>query len=86
MFLRTDYDHPRVAARVEILREVLARRGLSYLEVRAEGEDEISQLFSLLYLGDWVSVYLALLNRVDPTPVRPIQELKDRLAHYEGGR
>ena len=80
VFLRTDYDHPRVQARIEILREVLARRGLSYLEVKAEGEDEVSQLFSLLYLGDWVSVYLALLNRVDPTPVRPIQELKDRLA------
>ncbi|MCD5407906.1 bifunctional phosphoglucose/phosphomannose isomerase [Candidatus Bipolaricaulota bacterium] len=85
VFLRTDSDHPRVAARIEILREVLARRGLAYLEVEAEGEDEFSQLFSLLYLGDWVSVYLALLNRVDPTPVRPIQELKDRLARYKGG-
>ena len=80
VFLRTDYDHPRVAARIDILREVLARRGLSYLEVGAEGEDELAQLLSLLYLGDWVSVYLALLNRVDPTPVRPIQELKGRLA------
>jgi glucose/mannose-6-phosphate isomerase len=80
VFLRTDHDHPRVQARIEILKEVLARRGLSYLEVAGEGEDEVAQLFSLLYLGDWVSVYLALLNRVDPTPVRPIQELKDRLA------
>ena len=80
VFLRTNYDHPRVAARIEILKEVLARRGLAYLEVEAEGGDELAQLFSLLYLGDWVSVYLALLNQVDPTPVRPIQELKDRLA------
>jgi len=27
-----------------------------------------------------VSVYLALLNGVDPTPVEPIAELKERLA------
>jgi len=80
VFLRTDHDHPRASARIEILKEVLARRGLSYLEVAGEGEDEAAQLFSLLYLGDWVSVYLALLNRVDPTPVRPIQELKERLS------
>lgn len=80
VFLRTSSDHPRVAARIDILKEVLWRRGLPFLEVWAEGEDELGQLLSLLYLGDWVSVYLALLNRVDPTPVKPIQELKDRLA------
>lgn len=80
VFLCTPYDHPRVRARIEILEEVLERRGLSSLEVQGEGEGELAQLFSLLYLGDWTSVYLALLNGVDPTPVRPIQELKDRLA------
>ena len=80
VFLRTGHDHPRVQARIEILKEVLLRRGLSYLEVEGEGKSEAAQLFSLLYLGDWVSVYLALLNGVDPTPVRPIQELKERLA------
>ncbi|MBC7099580.1 bifunctional phosphoglucose/phosphomannose isomerase [Candidatus Bipolaricaulota bacterium] len=80
VFLRSGHDHPRVQARIEILKEVLLRRGLSYLEVEGEGESEAAQLFSLLYLGDWVSVYLALLNGVDPTPVRPIQELKERLA------
>lgn len=80
VFLCTPYDHPRVRARIEILEEVLERRGLSFLEVQGKGEGELAQLFSLLYLGDWTSVYLALLNGVDPTPVRPIQELKARLA------
>ncbi len=87
VFLRTPSDHPRVGARIEVLKEVLARRGLSYSEVWAQGETVLERLLSLLYLGDWVSVYLALLNRVDPTPVRPIQELKARLAElpWEGG-
>lgn len=80
VFLRSACDHPRVAARIDILKEVLTRRGLPFQEVRGRGESKAAQLLSLLYLGDWVSVYLALLNRVDPTPVRPIQELKDRLA------
>lgn len=79
VFLRTSFDHPRVAKRVEILKEVLSSRGLKFLEVWGEGEDALSQALWLLYFGDWVSFYLALLNGVDPTPVRPIQELKRML-------
>jgi len=84
LFLRTSFDHPRVAKRVEILKEVLAARGLPFLEVWGEGEDPLSQALWLLYLGDWVSFYLALLNGVDPTPVRPIQELKQKLKEARG--
>ncbi|MFN3346365.1 MAG: bifunctional phosphoglucose/phosphomannose isomerase [Candidatus Bipolaricaulaceae bacterium] len=79
IFLRTSFDHPRVAKRVEILKEVLAARGLAFLEVWGEGETPLTQALWLLYFGDWVSFYLALLNGVDPTPVQPIQELKRRL-------
>jgi glucose/mannose-6-phosphate isomerase len=37
-------------------------------------------MFSLIYLGDWVSWHLAVLNKTDPTPVPVIQQLKTRLA------
>jgi len=80
VFLRTSRDHPRVALRIEVLKGVLRRRGLGFLELHGEGEGGLAQALSLLYLGDWVSVYLALLNGVDPTPVAPISELKERLA------
>lgn len=79
VFLRTSFDHPQVAKRVEILKEVLSARGLSFLEVWGAGETALSQALWLLYFGDWVSFYLALLNGVDPTPVQLIQELKRRL-------
>lgn len=79
VFLRTQSDHPRVAKRVEILKEVLSQRRLPFFEIWGEGQDSLSQALWLLYFGDWVSFYLALLNGVDPTPVAPIQELKKRL-------
>jgi glucose/mannose-6-phosphate isomerase len=79
VFLRTSFDHPRVAKRVEILKEMLTQAGLSFREVWAQGHDPLAQSLWLLYFGDWVSFYLSLLNGVDPTPVRPIQELKRRL-------
>jgi len=33
----------------------------------------------MVYLGDWVSYYLAILNGIDPTPVPDIDLLKKRL-------
>ena len=35
---------------------------------------------SLVLLGDLVSLYLAVLRGIDPTPVRVIDDLKARLA------
>jgi glucose/mannose-6-phosphate isomerase len=37
-------------------------------------------MFSLIYTGDFVSFYLAILNKRDPTPVERIKYLKEQLA------
>ena len=37
-------------------------------------------MFSLVLLGDLVSLYVAVLRGVDPTPVDVIEQLKERLA------
>ena len=87
IFLRSGLDHPRNQKRIEILKELLEGWGIPHQEVFApsegRGQDKqgggLIQLLSLIYLGDFVSFYLALLNGVDPTPVRPIVELKRRL-------
>ena len=50
------------------------------LSVEAEGEGRLAQLLDLMYVGDWVSCYLALQNDVDPGPIDAIFDLKSRLA------
>jgi glucose/mannose-6-phosphate isomerase len=37
-------------------------------------------MIGLVHLGDYVSYYLAMLNRTDPMPVPVIDQLKARLA------
>ena len=37
-------------------------------------------MLSLVSIGDFTSYYLAILYRVDPSPVKVISYLKDRLA------
>jgi len=80
VFLRFQGDHPRVSKRVEILHDLLSGRGIAWLDVQGRGTGSLANLLSLLYLGDWTSYYLALLNGVDPAPVAIIGELKRRLA------
>jgi glucose/mannose-6-phosphate isomerase len=50
------------------------------LTVTAEGDGPLAQLVDLRYLGDWVSLYLALDAGVDPGPIDAIARLKDELA------
>ncbi len=39
----------------------------------------MARLFSLIYLGDWISLYAALIRQIDPTAIEQIELLKKRL-------
>ncbi len=73
-------DHSQVKRRFDILAGILKKRTAGVREVKACGRSTLAQMMSVLYLGDFVSVYLAYLKRVDPTPVAIIDQLKDALA------
>jgi len=78
--LRSPRLHPRTLVRCEAVAEVLARAGVEHRTVDGSGESDLSQMMSLVVLGDWISYYLAILNGTDPTPVAAIDYLKKRLA------
>lgn len=79
IFLRDREDHPRVQRRAEATQDLLADRSSSILEFWTEGDSWLQRLWALILLGDFASIYLALLNQEDPTPVEAIQFLKDLL-------
>ncbi len=76
VFLADRGDHPRVKQRMEITRRLLAPVLAGCTTIRSKSGSPLARLFSLTYLGDWVSFYLALLNGVDPTPVASIEAIK----------
>ncbi len=84
IYLRDRQDHPRVQKRMEVTRELIARSSSPALEFWSEGHAPLARLFSLIFLGDLASVYLAILNGVDPTPVKKIDLLKERLEQFHG--
>jgi len=72
---------PPVARRVRANLALWRRTAASCVAYPAVGRSALAQLLSHVVLGDWVSYYLALLRRVDPTPVAMIERLKRGLAH-----
>jgi glucose/mannose-6-phosphate isomerase len=79
VFLEDPDQHPRVQRRMELAAVEVERAGAPAIRVRARGETRLERVLSLVLLGDLVSVYLALLEGVDPTPVEPIERFKTAL-------
>jgi glucose/mannose-6-phosphate isomerase len=77
--LISSFEDPRVIKRFEISNRLLSGRMPHPIEVRAEGDTLLQQLLWTVLLGDFVSIYLALINNVDPTPVELIEKLKKEL-------
>lgn len=83
--LRDTPEDARIKSRVTVTNEIAAKYVSGVTQFRAEGKSDVARLFSLIYPGDYVSLYLALLYGVDPTPIRVIDYLKQRLAQRSSG-
>ncbi len=84
VFLRSLSLNPRILMRYQITMDMLQSKGIDYQLADTSGEDDLTRMMSLVYLGDWVSYYLAILYGIDPTPVKVIDYLKDRLGGIQG--
>jgi len=80
MLLRSPLFNERVKLRYEVTCELLERVGVAYEYVDSVGESPLSQMMSTIMMGDFASYYLAILYRVDPSPVDVISYLKDQLS------
>ena len=79
VFLVDPDQHPRVHSRIELTAAEVERAGAPVMRVEARGDSRLERVLSLVLLGDLVSVYLAVLEGVDPTPVEAIERFKAAL-------
>jgi glucose/mannose-6-phosphate isomerase len=80
VFLDDPDLHPRVRERLEFTRDLVDHAASSTHVVEVEGESRTERIVALVVLGDLVSLYVAVLRGVDPSPVRLIEQLKGRPA------
>ncbi len=80
VMLTSSLDHPHTQVRFQVTSEILARRGVAHEMVEARGRSPLAHVLSTTHFGDYVSYYLAMLYRADPSPMDSIDYLKERLA------
>lgn len=73
-------DHPRNKLRFEITKKILSEVKLEILRLESNEEEFYLRTLDLIYFVDWVSFYLAVIRKVDPTPIKNINVLKNELA------
>lgn len=78
--LRSSFDNPRIKKRFELSEKLLSGKRPAPNVIEAEGDSAIEQILYTAALGDFVSIYTAILNGLNPTPVDIIEKLKKELA------
>ena len=79
LMFRSSLDHLRISRRMDITKKLLEREGVKFFEMHSSGRSRLAGIFSLVYIGDMVSFYLAILNKTDPATVDRITYLKKAL-------
>ena len=78
--LVSEFEHERILTRFEVSDRLLSGMRPKAHEVKLQGDRPIAQMIWGCVLADFVSIYVAILNGVDPTPVVLIEKLKQELA------
>lgn len=84
ILLRSSLLSAKLRRTYQLTAEFLRRAGVCHAFVDAEGSGPLEHILSSVYLGIWVSYYVALLYGVDPSPVPGIDLMKQRVRHPPG--
>jgi glucose/mannose-6-phosphate isomerase len=79
LLIRDREEPPEIRHRIEATKSLVLHKAQKVLEVYARGESKLARIFSVLFVGDLASVYLAILRKADPTPVETITKLKEEM-------
>lgn len=80
ILIRDPKEPPEIRNRIETTSNLVLRNAKKVMEIEAYGEGKLAKMLSVMCIGDYTSVYLAILQNKDPTPVKIIDKVKAELA------
>ncbi len=82
-FFETADVFNRTLKRFELTKEVVSKLVPKIYEINVNGGSKILQMLYMAYIGDWISLHLAELRKLDPTSIATINYLKGELAKLD---
>ena len=72
-------DHIKTNEKNEILKEYFQINNIEFREIKSVEGDILSKIINLVYILDYCSIFKAILTETDPTPVKSIEFIKNKL-------
>ena len=72
-------DHIKTKEKYKILTEYFQQNKIKYREIISIESNILSKIINLIYLLDYSTIYKAILDKIDPSPVESINYIKSRL-------
>ena len=79
IFIQGYNDHIKTIERWSILKEFFEDKKIEYKIVKSNEGGILSKIVNLIYLLDYTTIYSSVLRNIDPTPVEPIDYIKNKL-------
>jgi glucose/mannose-6-phosphate isomerase len=79
LFFESSLYSPRVAKRLELTKQVVAKNKIKVVSTKLTSKNKLEQALEMLALGAWLSYYLALTNKVNPTTIPWVDWFKKEL-------
>ena len=72
-------DNIKTKKHWRILKKFFNGKKIKYEEVTSLEGDILTKIINLIYLLDYTTIYRAVINKIDPYPVKPIDFVKKRV-------
>ena len=72
-------DYTKTKERWEILKEYFIKSKIDFQEVYSIKGNILSKIINLIYILDYCSIYHAVLSKIDPSPVKSIDFIKEKI-------
>jgi glucose/mannose-6-phosphate isomerase len=79
ILIRDIAEPVEIESRIEATKQIMEQAGLIIVDLEVQGTSPLAKMLSTILVGDFISVYLAVLRGADPSPVKTITVLKNTL-------
>ena len=77
-------DHIKTKEKYQIIVEYFQQNKIKYREIMSIEGNILSKIINLIYLLDYSTIYKAVLNKIDPSPVKSIEYVKNKTNQFAG--
>jgi len=79
ILIRDDDEPVAMRQRIQATKELIYKESVKVFEIQSVGKSRLAKMSSVICIGDFTSVYLAIMRGIDPTPVKTIDLLKEKM-------